>query len=57
MAEERGRVQTFPKGWKWVGAEGEVERTIDDAVSPELARRVALALRRKGFGLPTRPRR
>ena len=44
-AEERGRVQTFPKCWKWVGNKGEVERMIGNAVPPELAKRVALALR------------
>ncbi len=44
-AEERGRVQTFPKGWKWVGNKSEVEGMIGNAVPPELARRVALALR------------
>lgn len=44
-AEERGRVQTFPKGWRWVGTKGEVEQMIGNAVPPELARRVALALK------------
>ena len=44
-AEERGRVQTFPKGWKWVGTKGEVEQMIGNAVPPEMARRVALALK------------
>jgi len=46
-AEERGRAQTFPRGWRWVGNKGEVERMIGNAVPPELAKRVALAL--KGF--------
>jgi DNA (cytosine-5)-methyltransferase 1 len=44
-AEERGRAQTFPKGWKWVGNRSEVEQMIGNAVPPELARRVASALR------------
>jgi DNA (cytosine-5)-methyltransferase 1 len=43
--EERGRAQTFPKGWKWVGSKSEVEQMIGNAVPPELARRVALALK------------
>jgi DNA (cytosine-5)-methyltransferase 1 len=33
-AEERGRAQTFPKGWKWVGSKGEVEQMIGNAVPP-----------------------
>jgi DNA (cytosine-5)-methyltransferase 1 len=45
-AEERGRVQTFPRGWKWVGNKSEVEGMIGNAVPPELAKRVALALKR-----------
>jgi len=44
-AEERGRVQTFPKSWKWVGSKGEVDQMIGNAVPPELARRVGLALK------------
>jgi DNA (cytosine-5)-methyltransferase 1 len=44
-AEERGRAQTFPKGWKWVGTRSEVEQMVGNAVPPELAKRVALALR------------
>jgi DNA (cytosine-5)-methyltransferase 1 len=44
-AEERGRVQTFPKGWKWVGNKSEVDQMIGNAVPPELAKRVALALK------------
>jgi DNA (cytosine-5)-methyltransferase 1 len=43
--EERGRAQTFPKGWKWVGNKTEVEQMIGNAVPPELAQRVALALK------------
>jgi len=49
--EERGRVQTFSQGWKWVGSK--VEQMIGNAVPPELAQRVALAvkefLREKGL--------
>jgi len=44
-AEERGRAQTFPRGWKWSGSKSEVEQMIGNAVPPELARRVALALK------------
>ncbi len=44
-AEERGRAQTFPKGWKWVGNKSQVEQMIGNAVPPELARRVASALK------------
>jgi DNA (cytosine-5)-methyltransferase 1 len=44
-AEERGRVQTFPKGWKWVGTKSEVEQMIGNAVPPNLAQRVGLALK------------
>jgi DNA (cytosine-5)-methyltransferase 1 len=38
-------VQTFPKDWKWVGSKSEVEQMIGNAVPPEMAKRVALALR------------
>lgn len=43
--EERARIQTFPRGWKWVGAKTEVEQMIGNAVPPELARFVGEALR------------
>jgi len=44
-AGERGRVQTFPRGWKWVGSKSEVDQMVGNAVPPELAKRVALALK------------
>jgi DNA (cytosine-5)-methyltransferase 1 len=43
--EEAAAIQTFPTGMHWAGPQGARYRQIGNAVPPELAYRVALALR------------
>jgi DNA (cytosine-5)-methyltransferase 1 len=42
---EAMRIQSFPDSFKWVGSRASVARQVGNAVPPELARHVALALR------------
>jgi DNA (cytosine-5)-methyltransferase 1 len=43
--EEAAAIQTFPAGMTWAGSQSARYRQIGNAVPPELAYRVALALR------------
>jgi DNA (cytosine-5)-methyltransferase 1 len=43
--EEAAAIQTFPAGMRWAGPQSARYRQIGNAVPPELAYRVALALR------------
>jgi DNA (cytosine-5)-methyltransferase 1 len=44
--QEAAALQTFPTDWKFVGSQSARFRQIGNAVPPELARHVALAVRR-----------
>ena len=46
------RIQTFPKSYEWSGAKSNVVQMIGNAVPPELARRIGLALRFMMTGEP-----
>lgn len=48
--EEAAAIQTFPRGMRWAGPQSARFRQIGNAVPPELAYRVALAVR-KSLGL------
>lgn len=43
--EEAAAIQSFPQGWMWAGSQSARYRQIGNAVPPELAYRVALAVR------------
>jgi DNA (cytosine-5)-methyltransferase 1 len=44
-SEERARIQTFPKAFKWVGTKSDVEQVIGNAVPVQLAKYLATQLK------------
>jgi DNA (cytosine-5)-methyltransferase 1 len=43
-SEQRGRLQTFPKDWRWHGTKTDIDQMVGNAVPVELARFIAEAV-------------
>jgi DNA (cytosine-5)-methyltransferase 1 len=43
-SEQRGRLQTFPKDWRWHGTKTDIDQMVGNAVPVELARFIADAV-------------
>jgi len=52
-AVERGRVQTFPQTFKWIGTKTDIEQMIGNAVPVQLARYVGKAVTDAVLGMET----